>query len=341
MGNSDETTKDEEDSSEDEEMLIDEQLLRRKRLSMPLLYQMNLNKNKKVRGTVIGPSDENFNPLIASEKLRQALNGLDTNEQAIIEVAVGHNNFQRQQIVSTCEYLHSKVIMDDLKDELGGFVLDTILSLFIPTHFYLANLLHQSLCKEKSNYAIAVEIGCTRTATQMKAIKNAYRISFSTTLERDVVVKVEGVFGAMLQLLLCSLRDEEYSESKMLIEKHVDIIIKESNGMDEMSHNVKLFEKIFIGHSWQHIAAVMDKLDAKHGGNEHFIKMQIAHNENISSDIKNMLLTIVKISRNTQWYFAEKLHNAVSSSKPDHEAIIRILVSRSEVASFRAESRFI
>lgn len=62
--------------------------------------------------------------------------------------------------------------------------------------------------------------------------------------------------------------------------------------MDEMSHNVMLFEKLFIGHSWQHIAAVMNKLDAKYGGNEHFVKMQIAHNENIPSDIKNMLLTI-------------------------------------------------
>lgn len=40
---------------------------------------------------------------------------LDTNEKAIIEVAVGHNNFQRQQIVSTCEYLHSKVCSSSTK----------------------------------------------------------------------------------------------------------------------------------------------------------------------------------------------------------------------------------
>ncbi|KAL3984894.1 Annexin family protein [Acanthocheilonema viteae] len=315
----DEITEDEVEEGEyiDDDKMInnDQSIIVKKQLSMPLLYQMNLNKNKNIHGTVTGPSDDNFHPIKASEKLRQALNGLDTNEKAIIEVTVGHNNFQRQQIMNTYEYLHSRILMDDLKDELGGFFLDTISSLFIPTHFYLATLLHQSLCNYKLNRDVAVEIGCTRTTTQMKAIMNAYRMTYCSTLERDTVIKVEGIFGVMLQLLLCSPRNEQINETDMLIEKHVDLIIK----------------KLFIGHSWRHIAAVIDKIDAKLGGNGHFIETQIIYNGNIPSDIKNILLTIVKISRNTQWYFAEKLHNALSNSKPDHKTIIRILVSRNEI----------
>ncbi|VBB29779.1 unnamed protein product [Acanthocheilonema viteae] len=270
----DEITEDEVEEGEyiDDDKMInnDQSIIVKKQLSMPLLYQMNLNKNKNIHGTVTGPSDDNFHPIKASEKLRQALNGLDTNEKAIIEI-----------------------LMDDLKDELGGFFLDTISSLFIPTHFYLATLLHQSLCNYKLNRDVAVEIGCTRTTTQMKAIMNAYRMTYCSTLERDTVIKVEGIFGVMLQLLLCSPRNEQINETDMLIEKHVDLIIKDLNGMEEIGHNVELFEKLFIGHSWRHIAAVIDKIDAKLGGNGHFIETQIIYNGNIPSDIKNILLTIV------------------------------------------------
>ncbi|EFO26598.1 hypothetical protein LOAG_01886 [Loa loa] len=315
----------------DDDEMTNESVEQSKRSSLPLIYQMNVNKNKNIRGTVIGPSDENFHPVKASEKLRQALNGLDTNEKVIIEVTVGHNNFQRQRIMNTYEYLYSRVLMDDLKDELGGFFLDTISALFIPAHVYLANLLHHSLCNHKLNRAIAVEIACTRTTTQMKAIKNAYQTAFSNTLEKDVVVKVEGMFGVMLRLLLCSSRDEEINETNTLIEEHANLIVKDSNGIEKISHNVELFEKLFIGHSWKHIAKVIDTIDAKLGGNGHFVETQITYNGNIPDDIKNMLLTIVKISRNTQWYFAERLHDALSSSKPDYRTIMRVIVSRSEI----------
>ncbi|VDO43433.1 unnamed protein product [Onchocerca flexuosa] len=221
--------------------------------------------------------------------------------------------------------------MDDLKNELGGFFLDTVLALFIPAHIYLANLLHQSLCNHELNRIVAVEIACTRTTTQMKAIKNAYQTTFCNTLEQDVTVKVDGMFGAMLHLLLCSPRDEQINETDASIEKHVDLIVKDSNGIEQISHNVALFEKLFVGHSWRYIAAVIDNVDAKLGGNGHFIETQIIYNRNIPNDIKNMLLTIVKISRNTQRYFAEKLHDALSGSKPDYRTIIRIIVSRSEI----------
>uniref|UniRef100_A0A915PRD5 Uncharacterized protein n=1 Tax=Setaria digitata TaxID=48799 RepID=A0A915PRD5_9BILA len=279
---------------ENQKKMINESVGWAQRFPIPLLYEMNQNKNKDMHGTVIGPSHENFYPVKASEKLRQALNGLDTNDKVIIEVTVSHNNFQRQRIMNTYEDLYSR--------------------------------------NRKLNRAVAVEIACTRTTTQMKAIKNAYQVTFCTTLEQDTVTKVDGMFGTMLHLLLCSPRDEQISETDMMtVEKHVDLIVQVSNGIEEISHNVALFEKLFIGHSWRHIAAVIDNLNAKLGGNGHFVETQISYNSNIPSDIKNMLLTIVKISHNTQWYFAEKLHDALVCLQPDYRTIARIIISRSEI----------
>ncbi|VDN84085.1 unnamed protein product [Brugia pahangi] len=108
----------EEGECNDNDKMDNQSVNQKKLLSMPLIYQMNLNKNKNIRGTVIGPSDKNFHPVKVSEKLREALNGLgitsiafpNTNEKVIIEVTVGHNNFQRQQIMNAYECLYSKVL---------------------------------------------------------------------------------------------------------------------------------------------------------------------------------------------------------------------------------------
>lgn len=72
------------------------------------------------------------------------------------------------------------------------------------------------------------------------------------------------------------------------------IFLQDSNGIEEISHNVALFEKLFIGHSWKHIASVIDNINTKLGGNGHFVETQIIYNRNIPEDIKHMLLTIGK-----------------------------------------------
>ncbi|EJW72094.1 hypothetical protein WUBG_16997, partial [Wuchereria bancrofti] len=57
----------------DNDKMADQSVNQKKLLSMPLIYQMNLNKNKNIHGTVIGPSDENFHPVKASEKTSASL----------------------------------------------------------------------------------------------------------------------------------------------------------------------------------------------------------------------------------------------------------------------------
>ncbi|VDM97027.1 unnamed protein product [Thelazia callipaeda] len=189
---------------------------RRKQFNMPLMYRMNQSQSDDVHGTVTGPADEDFRPEQASEKLKQALNGLGTSDKVIIDIAVNYNNFQRQRILKTYEDRYCSKLMNDFKSNLGGFFFDAISALFAPAHFYSANILSQII-------------------QQMVAIRNAYESSFNSTLERDVKMKIEGAFGNMLHMLLFCPRDDEFHGNidVKLVEEDVNLVknVKQSKNL--------------------------------------------------------------------------------------------------------------
>lgn len=107
--------------------------------------------------------------------------------------------------------------------------------------------------------------------------------------------------------------------------------------MEELGRNFDLFSRILATQSLNQIRAFLDRFDAAVvvdgvADRSREFETIVRKSVNIHSDVRQMLLLFAKISRNMQLYFAEKLHEAISGSRPDHASIIRILVSRSEVS---------
>ncbi|RCN50567.1 Annexin [Ancylostoma caninum] len=308
---------------------IDSDTSHHKRRLMPMMYQMYESQYEDLRGTIYGPDSPDFHPAQASETLRKALSGMDTKDQIVINTLLYHNNFQRQKILSAYEDMYGRKLIDDLEEETGGYFLEMVQALFKPAHQYDTLNLYRSLSNRYADRSVAIEIACTRSSRQLRVIRETYHNDFKKTLEKDIAVKVEGVVGRMLTMLLCKSRDEDGKKiDDQLVETHAKLLV--NNSLDELAKNLTLFEQIFTGNSWKHIGAVFDRVDELRSG-ERDIETLIRKNKVLHSEIRQIFLTIIRVSRNMQLYFAELLRAAMTGDRPDHQTIIRITVSRSEI----------
>ncbi|KAE9552945.1 hypothetical protein FO519_003822 [Halicephalobus sp. NKZ332] len=320
--------------------LTDGHRRRLQRLNMPVIYRLYESQCEEFRGTVYGPDDEDFHPEEASKSLGQALSaGIQCDDKVVIETLLRHNNYQRQKIVAAYEGMYNRVLTDDVEDIAGGFFLDCTLALLQPAHIYSTRLLHYAISSRSFNRPIAVEIALTSTASQLKVIRDAYYSEFRISLERDLNIKVEGLFGQMLKDLLLRNKDPDSSAVDLdYVDGLIDYLLRSENGVDEIGRNLELFERIFVNQSLIQLRSFFDRYDLKSmksPGSEspkpRDFETAIRKSVNIHSDVRHMMLLFVKISRNVQLYFAEKLHEAILGSRIDHATIIRILVSRSEI----------
>merc|ERR1712241_1636575 len=97
--------------------------------------------------------------------------GLGTDEAAIIKIVAHRSNKQRQELKKQYAQMWGKDLTDALKSELGGHFEDAILALFKPTVEFDAWCLHDAMAGAGTTESTLIEIMCSRTNEEIKAIK--------------------------------------------------------------------------------------------------------------------------------------------------------------------------
>ncbi|VDP70459.1 unnamed protein product [Echinostoma caproni] len=132
----------------------------------------------------LGPNGETFNPTLKApeknnveedcKKLRDAMKGLGTNEDALIEV-LGHRNIeQRLDIRDEYKSLFGQDLMDRLNSELSGNFRSIMKMLVMEPQFISARALYKAMKGGGTKESVIVEVLCTSTNREIEAIKEAY-----------------------------------------------------------------------------------------------------------------------------------------------------------------------
>lgn len=267
------------------------------------------------------------------EALHSAMKGLGTDEDTITDLITNRSNAQRQLVREKYPQMFGKKIEEALKDELGGHYEDVVLALFKEPIEYDAYEMYHAMKGAGTSENVLIEILCSRNNQQIEDIKEAYKKKYENKLEDDIQSDCSGYFGRLMFSLVQAARneDDEVDQDQIIEDANALIEAGEAQwGTDESRFNVIMASRSF--HQLSHTFNQYENMSEKN--------IEDAIKSEMSGDIQDGMLAIVKCVRSKARYFAERLYKSMKGAGTDDRTLIRIMVTRSEIDMQYIKSHF-
>jgi len=277
---------------------------------------------------------DGFNAEHDCEVLHKAMKGLGTDEATIIAIIARRSNAQRQELKKMFAQMFGKDLVKELKSELGGHFEDAILALMMPTVDYDAWCLHDAMSGAGTTESTFIEIMCSRSNDEIKAITAAYKRLYKKNLAEELQGEASGNFKRLLFSLAQASRNEGDDVDEAAARADAQDLFDAGEatwGTDESRFNVILASRSLA--QLEIIFAQYATISEK--------EIEDAIKGEMSGDIEEGMLAIVKCARDPAGYFAERLYKSMKGMGTNDKALIRAMVSRSEVDLDEVKMQFL
>ncbi|KDP40509.1 hypothetical protein JCGZ_24508 [Jatropha curcas] len=282
----------------------------------------------KIPDPVPSPTDD-------AEKLRNAVQGLGTDEKAIIQILGCRNASQRREIKETYQQLYKESLTDRLRSELSGdFRKAVILWTYDPPErdAKLANKVLKGKKKGAKQLQVLVEIACANSPHHLQAVRQAYCSLFDCSLEEDIVSAVSLPLRKLLVGLVSSYRyDKELvdmnlanSEAAKLHEAikgkqldHDDIVfVLGTRNVYQLRATFKCYQENF--------GAPIEQ-DIKKCGKD---------------DLESLLRIVILCLDSPEKHFAEVIRTAIIGLGTDEDSLSRAIITRAEIDTTKIRGEY-
>jgi len=265
-----------------------------------------------------------FNVKMDCEGLRKAMKGMGTDEQQIIDILGNRSVDQRVEIVNMYKQMYGKDLIKDIKDELSSNFERVCVGMLMTIPSFLATQLKKAMKGAGTDERAIIEILAGLDNDNMKEVKAAYKTLFKAELERDIVSETSGTFKRMLISILQANRNEELKVDFSLAKE--DAIELFDAGVNRFGTDESMFNKILCSRSYNHLKAVFAEYRCLASEDiESSVKGEM------SGDVEDGFLAIIKCIKNTPTYYAEELYKSMKGLGTDDDRLIRIIIWRSEI----------
>ncbi|KAM9835720.1 annexin A6 isoform 3-T3 [Syngnathus typhle] len=284
----------------------------------------------KLRPTVFPYS--NFDPAADAQALRKAMKGFGTDEDAIIDIVAHRSNAQRQEIRQTFKSLLGRDLMKDLKSELSKNLERLIIGLMLTPAEFDAKMMMKAIEGAGTDEHALIEILVTRNNEEIQAMNAAVQEAYKQSLEAAIQSDTSGHFCRILVSLVQGAREDgpaDYERANTDAQELADACNADSDD------RVMKFMSVLCTRSFPHLRKVFQEfVRFSNKDIEQIIK------KDMSGDVKNAFYAIVRSVKNQPSYFADRLYKAMKGLGTDDRALIRIMVSRSEIDLFNIRKEF-
>ncbi|VDD90746.1 unnamed protein product [Enterobius vermicularis] len=264
----------------------------------------------------------NFDPELAAAALEKAMKGSGCDKQAIVQQLLSCSNAQRQMIRTPFKTKYGKDLVDELKKELSGDLENVVVGLMeTPTKFDVLQL-YNAMKGLGTKESVLIDIVCSRTPSELAAIKNEYKDEYNKSLEDDIVGDTSGDFKNLLVSLLQGKRDPSY---------HVDIMkaredARKMFGSKKEKPDKSVFNDAFANQNVHQLARIFSEFQSIHGET-----IQTVISRVFSGDARDLYSHLADFIQNKPRFFARQLYEAMKGLGTRDTDLIRIIVSRSEI----------
>ena len=259
-----------------------------------------------------------------AETMRKAMQGVGTDEKALIEIAGNRTHKQRMKIRQAYKTIYGRDLMEDLKSDLSGNYKKTMLALFTDPIEYDVDNLYNAMKGMGTDEDCLIEILASRPGWYINKIKKKYKEKYNKELEDDVTGDTSGNFRKLLISLLQGNRSTNQTPDKDECEKIANELY--TAGEKKIGTDESIFNKYFALSS-PHELLVIAREYHKLTGN----LLTKAIDKEFSGDIKKLLKTILYVQISPSEYFATRIRDAVHGIGTNEKILTRVLVTRAEI----------
>ncbi|GAA6087001.1 annexin A3b [Tachysurus ichikawai] len=274
------------------------------------------------RGTI--KDKMGFNPHEDAAALRKAIEGFGTDEKVLINILTQRSNAQRQQICKVYKDITGKFLVDDLKGDTNGNFEKILVALVTPPAQFDVQEIKNAMQGAGTTESTLTEIFASRSNQQIKALSDAYQQATGKALTSDLKSEVGGDFGKAVITLAEGKRDE--SKNVDAAKATADAKALYEAGEKKWGTDEGKFIEILCRRSVPQLRQTLVEYKNLSGKT-----LQQSIESEMSGDLENVLVAVVKCVKSVPAYMAELLHKSMKGAGTNEAMLTRIMVSRSEV----------
>ncbi|XP_047448652.1 annexin A3-like isoform X2 [Mugil cephalus] len=274
------------------------------------------------RGTVKPKAD--FDAGEDAVALRKAIEGLGTTEKTLIDILTHRSSSQRQLICAAYQEATGRTLLEDLKGDTHGDFEDLLVALITPPAVYDCHEVMRAMKGVGTKDSVLIEIFASRSNQQIQALCDVYLKETEKQLMLDLKTEVSGDFSKALLLLAEGKRDEGTTVDADKAKEDAKTLY--DAGEKKWGTDESKFIDILCHRSIPQLRQTLVEYKNISGKT-----LQQSIEGEMSGELEELLVAIVKCVKSVPVYFAERLHESMKGAGTDESTLNRIMVSRSEI----------